>query len=107
MKKILNQYSYAILLIVLSCSLAFLLSLRFDSSEEEKYIKITISEGDSLWKISDQYSEQHSLTNNDFVRWVKQHNEIDGDQIFPGDEIIIPVNHDAPFPTELASAAGE
>lgn len=107
MKKILNQYSYAILLIVLSCSLSFLLSLRFDSPEEDQYIKITISEGDSLWKISKQYSEQHSLSNDDFVSWVKRHNDIEGDEIYPGEEIMIPVNHDASFPTELASAAGE
>lgn len=107
MKKIWNQYSYAILLIVLSCSLAFMLSLRFNSPEEDQYIKIKISEGDSLWKISNQFSEQHSLSNDDFVSWVKQHNDIDGDQIYPGEEIMIPVNQDVPFPTELASAAGE
>lgn len=107
MKKILNQYSYAIFLIILSCSLAFLLSLRFDSPEEEEFIKITVTEGDSLWKISTQYADLHSLSSNDFISWVKQHNNIDSDQIFPGDEIIIPVNHDASFPTELASAAEE
>jgi cell division protein YceG involved in septum cleavage len=107
MKKILNQYSYAILLIVLSCSLAFLLSLRFDAPDEDQYIKIKISEGDSLWKISKQYTEQHSLSNDEFVSWVKQHNDIDGDQIYPGEEIFIPISQNVSFPTELASAAGE
>ena len=107
MKKIWDKYSYAILLIILSCSLAFILSLRFNSNVDEKFTTITVSEGDSLWKISTQYSEQHSYTNTEFISWVKQHNEIEGDKIYPGDEIIIPVNYEVGSVTELASAAGE
>ncbi|NWQ40414.1 LysM peptidoglycan-binding domain-containing protein [Bacillus sp. EB106-08-02-XG196] len=107
MKKIIEKYSYAILLIILSCSLAFILSLRFNSNVEEKFVTIMVSEGDSLWKISTQYSNQHSYSNNEFVSWVKQHNNIEGDRIYPGDEITIPVNLEAGSLTEYASAGGE
>lgn len=107
MKKIWNQYSYAIILVIISCSLAFIISLHHNSKDQEKYVKITISEGDSLWEISDQYSDQHSLSNHEFVSWVKLHNEIEGDQIFPGEEIIIPVNIEDTSTTELASALEE
>jgi LysM repeat protein len=107
MKKIWDKYSYAILLIILSCSLAFILSLRFNSNVDEKFTTITVSEGDSLWNISNQYSEQHSYSNTEFISWVKQHNEIEGDKIYPGDEIVIPVNYEVGSLTELASAAGE
>jgi LysM repeat protein len=107
MKKILDKYSYAILLIILSCSLAFILSLRFNSDVEEKFLTVTVSEGDSLWKISKEYSDQHSFSNNEFVSWVKQKNDIEGDQLYPGDEIIIPVNLEVGAVTEFASAAGE
>jgi hypothetical protein len=107
MKKIWEKYSYAILLFILSCSLAFILSLRFNTNVDEKFITITVSEGDSLWNISNEFSEQHSYSNTEFISWVKQHNEIEGDKIFPGDEIVIPINYEAGSLTELASAAGE
>ncbi|MDQ1003576.1 LysM repeat protein [Neobacillus niacini] len=107
MKKIWDRYSYAILLIILSCAVAFMLSIRFNADVEEKFLTITVSEGDSLWKISNQYADQHSYSNDEFVSWVKQHNEINGDRIYPGEEITIPVNYEVGSMTEYASAAGE
>jgi len=108
MKKLWNKYSYAITLIILSFSLSFILSLQHHSNDQDKYLKITVSEGDSLWGISNQYSEQHSLSNQEFVAWIKKHNEIDEDRIFPGEEIIIPVSNEEGSATqELASAVGE
>lgn len=104
MKKLWNQYSYAIILIFLSCSFAIILSLQNSPKEDQNYMKVTINEGDSLWKLSKQYSGQHSLSNKEFVNWVKKHNENAADQIYPGDEIIIPVSKDVSTTTELASA---
>jgi cell division protein YceG involved in septum cleavage len=107
MKKIWEKYSYAILLFILSCSLAFILSLRFNTNVDEKFITITVSEGDSLWNISNEYSEHHSFSNTEFISWVKQHNEMEGDKIYPGEELVIPVNYETGSVTELASAVGE
>ncbi len=107
MNKIWNQYSYAIFLIILSCVLAFILSLRFTSGPDEDFLMITVSEGDSLWKISNQFSDQHALSNKEFVKWVKLHNDLEEDQIFPGEELIIPVNQQTWITTELASAVNE
>ena len=107
MKKIWDRYSYAILLLILSCAVAFILSLRFNADVEEKFLTITVSEGDSLWEISNQYSNQHSYSNDEFVSWVQKHNEIDGDRIYPGEEIIIPVNYEVGSLTEYASAVEE
>jgi cell division protein YceG involved in septum cleavage len=107
MKKIWNKYSYAITLIILSCSLSFILSFQHHSNDQVEYLKVTITEGDSLWGISDKFSDQHSLSNKDFVAWIKKHNEIDEDQIYPGEEIIIPVSKEVSSTQELASAVGE
>ena len=107
MKKLWNKYSYAITLFILSCSLSFILSFQHQSNNQEEYKKVTITEGDSLWEISDQYANQHSLSNKEFVTWIKKHNEIDENKIFPGEEIIIPVSLEAPSTKELASAVGE
>jgi len=108
MKKLWNQYSYAITLILLSCLFAFILSFQHHSNEQDQFVKVTISEGDTLWGISNQYSTKHSLSNKEFVSWVKKHNENISDQIFPGEEIIIPVSKiTSSLTTELASAPGE
>ncbi|MEH7177066.1 cell division suppressor protein YneA [Neobacillus vireti] len=107
MKNLWEKYSFAIVLIILSCTLSFILSIRFNSNVEEKFLTITVFEGDSLWEISNQYSELHSYSNTEFISWVKQHNEIEGDRIYPGEEIIIPVNYEVGSLTEYASAAGE
>src|SRR4051812_16036898 len=104
MKKLWNQYCYPIILIVISCSLAFMLSLDFHPEGNKKYLKITVSEGDSLWEISKKYSKQHSLSNVEFVNWVKLHNEIMDEQIFPGEKLVIPVSKTVSTLTEVASA---
>ncbi len=108
MKKIWNQYSFAIILILLSCTLAVILSVKQNGSDQDSYIKITVSEGDSLWEISDQYSGWHSLSNKEFISWVRKHNTNVGDEIFPGEKIIIPVSRNSSISsTELASALEE
>ncbi|MEH7504829.1 LysM peptidoglycan-binding domain-containing protein [Neobacillus drentensis] len=107
MKKLWNNYSYAITLIILSCSLSIILSFQHHSNAQDVYLKVTITEGDSLWEISDQFADQHSLSNKEFVAWIKKHNKIEEDQIFPGEEIIIPVSKEVSSTKEFASALGE
>lgn len=109
MKTLWKKYSYAITLILLSCSLAIMFSIHLNANTNDKYIKITVSTGDSLWKISDQFSGQHSLTHEEFVSWVKLHNQLDDDNIYPGEEIVIPVSKHANADSnmEYASAAAE
>lgn len=102
MEKLWNKYSYAILLLVISSSFAFILSIQNGNDVEDQYMKVTVSAGDSLWKISDQYSEQLSISKKEFVNWVKKHNNIE-EHIYPGDEIIIPVSKDS-LTSQYASA---
>ncbi|MBL4952747.1 LysM peptidoglycan-binding domain-containing protein [Neobacillus sp. OS1-32] len=105
MKKLWNQFSYAIILILLSFSFAIILSFQHGSEDQNDYLQVTVSEGDSLWKIAGQYSGQHSLSKAEFVNWVKRHNEKVDDQIYPGEKIVIPVSNKAPAATELASVS--
>ncbi|MDP4086449.1 MAG: LysM peptidoglycan-binding domain-containing protein [Bacillota bacterium] len=102
MKKLWGQYSYAIILICLSFFICFIISIQ--SSHEDHYLKIKVSEGDSLWKIADNFSKEHSLSKVEFVNWVEKHNDIQGDRIFPGEKIVIPVEKKDDTMTEFASA---
>jgi LysM repeat protein len=66
---------------------------------------VTVSQGDSLWKIADDYSSQQSLSKTEFVNWVKTHNQIiDEDYIYPGEKITIPVDSNSQTSNEFASA---
>ncbi|MCD4837429.1 LysM peptidoglycan-binding domain-containing protein [Neobacillus sedimentimangrovi] len=107
MNNLWSKYSYAIILFLLSGTFAFILSFKQNPVPQDQYITVTVSEGDSLLKIAGQYSEQHTLSNEEFIDWVKKYNKMVGDQIFPGDEIMIPVSKEAPAPRQLASALEE
>jgi LysM repeat protein len=105
-KKLWNQYSYAITLILLSFTIAFVILIKHQT--DDQYVRVTISEGDTLWTISEQFAGQHSLSNKEFVSWVKKHNENIKDQIYPGEKIVIPVSkNNLSTTTELASAPKE
>jgi LysM repeat protein len=105
MKTLWNHYSYAIVLILLSLVIAFCISLRFNTFHHNQFVTVTVSEGDSLWKIAEDYSEDQSLSKKEFVNWVKTHNQIEEDKIFPGEKIVIPVSSKEQTSNEYASAA--
>jgi hypothetical protein len=69
MKKLWKNYSYAIILVVLSFVGVFIFSNMFPSSHDD-YMKVTVSKGETLWGISDKYSDQHHLSKAEFVEWV-------------------------------------
>ncbi|WP_251549225.1 cell division suppressor protein YneA [Neobacillus muris] len=102
MKKLWNHYSYAIILLIISCAFAFIFTIQHQPEDQDKYMKITVTDGDSLWKISKAYSEGHSMSNKEFVNWVKKHNQNIDDEIHPGEEIMIPVSNETSTVTELA-----
>ncbi|QED47639.1 cell division suppressor protein YneA [Cytobacillus dafuensis] len=106
MKKLWNLYSYAIILFVLSFITALILIVQLGGPGKSEYIKITVNEGDSLWQIAEDFSDEHTLTVKEFVVWVEQNNGISSGRIFPGDELVIPVVQDNSVrkQTELASS---
>ncbi len=105
MKKLWSSYSYAIILFVLSLAASFILVVQTETPESDNFVTVTVSEGDSLWAIAKDFSEEHSMSADEFISWVEQNNGIAGGRIFPGDEIVIPVKavESEPF-TELASS---
>ncbi|MGD6877263.1 cell division suppressor protein YneA [Bacillus infantis] len=110
MKKLWNQYSYAIILIVLSFGAALLLAGYDKIFGEEDYIKVTVDEGDTLWGLSQQFSDKHKLSAEDFVMWVEEENGIAGSAIQAGEQIMIPVKADRltrQLQDDLQNFAGE
>ncbi|MDZ5473377.1 LysM peptidoglycan-binding domain-containing protein [Bacillus sp. 31A1R] len=107
MKKIWDQYSYAIILVVLSFTATLLLLFsNHTNAANNEYMTVTVQEGESLWLLSMKYEENHQFSSNEFVKWVEKKNHINGDRIMPGDTLIIPViSETIDLSTELASSA--
>ncbi|WP_313804477.1 LysM peptidoglycan-binding domain-containing protein [Cytobacillus sp.] len=104
MKKLWNQYSYAIILVVLSLLTSFIFMVHNGVSGEDGLLKITVNEGDSLWQLAEEFSDEHMLSSKEFVQWVERNNGITGDRIYPGDELILPIALEKGNGTEVASS---
>ncbi|WP_077211616.1 cell division suppressor protein YneA [Bacillus dakarensis] len=101
MRKIWKRHSYAIILILLSFSITLILSEK-SSDETDEYIAIKVMEGETIWEISERYAEEHGLSPNQFINWVKKTNEID-EYILAGESIIIPVSKEKLYANNYAS----
>ncbi|WLR43457.1 LysM peptidoglycan-binding domain-containing protein [Bacillus carboniphilus] len=62
-------------------------------SEEEldNYVMIEVQSGDSLWNLSKQFQDYHSLSDSEFVNWVEEKNELIDEKIQTGERLIIPI----------------
>lgn len=103
MKKLWDLYSYAIILFILSLLITIIIAFRFGDSNYEQYMVITVNEGDSLWKIAENLSSNHTMTSQEFVKWVEKNNNIYDNRIYPGDELMIPVVVNSSAVIEYAS----
>lgn len=89
MKNLWSKYSYAILLISLSFVLTFVIA-QSQTTINDNYLSITVSEGDSLWELANQYSNEHQLSPEEFINWVKKNNQMN-ENLSVGESILIPV----------------
>lgn len=62
--------------------------LFISNRDTTKYTNIEIQEGDTLWSLSDQYKGK--LSNDEWVRIVKNENNMIDDKIIAGHTLIIP-----------------
>jgi cell division protein YceG involved in septum cleavage len=103
MKKLWENYSYAIILLAVSLIFSLVAKAHLNNTDEG-YITVTIEEGQSLWEIAETYTHDHDLSKNEFVSWVEKENGIVGEMIYPGDELVIPVIAEQMEPTQIAGA---
>lgn len=92
MKKIWQNNSYTILLIATSLILTLIVASGLNLEDDDKYTKITVQSGESLWEMAEDYSKDHNLTKTEFIAWVEKKNGISDGKIYVGDELILPVS---------------
>ena len=106
MKKLWRNNSYTIILVVFSL-LAFLFVKINLSASKDSYMTITVTEGESLWTISEKYEDEHGLSEGQFVKWVETHNGISGDYIFAGEDLMIPIKMNSSETIEVQNLASK
>jgi nucleoid-associated protein YgaU len=83
---------YYVLFAGLLLAMTFAISdTNISTHQQESYLEITINSGDTLWEINKAYKDQHNMDFSDFVAWVETNNQINPDQLAPGDKLFIPI----------------
>jgi cell division protein YceG involved in septum cleavage len=91
LKKLWRNYSYSIILVVLSLVASIIIKTNLTPTDVDQYMTITIKDGESLWEISQKYEEQHGLSREEFFKWVEKHNGVSRDYIVAGKDLVVPI----------------
>ena len=94
MSKSREGISFYILFFILLIGLALVVTtiLGGDNYKDE-FVTVTINKGDTLWEINETSKEYHRYTFVEFVEWIEEVNNINTDQLKPGDQIIVPIKN--------------
>ncbi|OMP66869.1 cell division suppressor protein YneA [Domibacillus epiphyticus] len=84
-----KNYSFilTLALLILSASFYFI----FNGVKEPSYYEISVSKGDTLWSLAEEYKELHDMDEIEFIKWVQDENELITTKILPGEQLVIPV----------------
>lgn len=94
MKKIWAKFSYSIILLLVSFATCLMMIWCTSDQDTDKYITVSVENGDSLWEFSEQYAGMYNMSKEQFVKWVEKNNKISAHLLQSGDEIVIPVTHE-------------
>ncbi|MBD8068208.1 hypothetical protein [Bacillus sp. PS06] len=91
MKLSIEGLTYYILFFVLLIGLTLALSTTANGENDHQYVTITLSEGDSLWKVNETFKEHHQFQFFEFVDWVETKNKVNAEALKPGDQLVLPI----------------
>lgn len=86
-----DKYYIAIIFVIASVLMGLTLLFYASTTNENKYSKIDVSSGDSLWVLADEHAAKANMDKATFIKWVEKENHINDGALKAGDEIIIPV----------------
>ncbi len=89
MDKLSWSYIVSFFLVIMAAVLA--ISYTGEREELDHYLEVQVKEGDSLWKIADEYKEYDNMSHPEFVKWVQERNNLQSLVVKPGETIVIPI----------------
>ncbi|MCJ7841235.1 LysM peptidoglycan-binding domain-containing protein [Lederbergia sp. NSJ-179] len=81
--------------------------LYHDATADQTNITITVQDGESLWSISEQYAKAIGIPTSKFVHLIEKENQLYGQVIKSGDQIVIPGEYIKSSPSEVKFAMEE
>jgi cell division protein YceG involved in septum cleavage len=91
MKNSLQPFTYYAIFFMILAVFTYGVTSMAKGPDLENYATITISAGDTLWELAQEYKEQHDLSTAEFVGWVEKANGIEYKLIMPGEIIYVPI----------------
>lgn len=88
MDKLSWSYIVSFFLVIMAAVLA--ISYTGEREELDHYLEVQVKEGDSLWKIADEYKEYDNMSHSEFVKWVQERNNLQSLVVKP-ETIVIPI----------------
>ena len=89
-----NKRDYSVFFFIFSSVLfigAFINATELSAEMEVTTIEWTVNEGETLWSIANNMNEDENTPIQELVYWIKDLNNIEGNVIFPGQSLNIPV----------------
>lgn len=68
-----------------------IISLIGETFKEKDFIEVEVLPGDSVWKIAERISLETNQNTNEVVDWILKENHLHETTIYPGQNLIIPV----------------
>lgn len=90
MKQVWSSYSYTIIFAVGLFLLILLMTFTNLEKSDNQYMKVKVESGDTLWAMAEQY-EDANMSATEFVKWVREANELQTTHIQEGQTIILPI----------------
>lgn len=90
MKQVWSSYSYTIIFAAGLLSLILLMTFTNFEKSDEQFMKVTVESGDTLWAMAEQY-EEADMSTTEFVKWVREANELKTTHIQEGQTIVLPI----------------
>jgi cell division protein YceG involved in septum cleavage len=90
MKQVWSSYSYTIIFAAGLLSLILLMTFTNFEKSDEQFMKVTVESGDTLWAMAEQY-EEADMSTTEFVKWVREANELETTHIQEGQTIVLPI----------------
>jgi len=91
MNKFIEKNIFFLLLVGIVCMFSVISFVKYGNDSADNYLEITVSYGDTLWEIAQEYN-YNNIDTSKFIAQVKAVNNLNGKILKAGDNLLIPVS---------------
>lgn len=91
MNTFIEKNIFFLLLVGIICMFSVISFVKYGKDSTNHYLEITVSQGDTLWEIAQEYN-YNNIDTSKFIAQVKDVNNLNGKILKAGDHLLIPVS---------------